>query len=212
LACDLQADVQQPLKAGRAEGILIVDSVKTQGIGRFFPSGWCYEEKLNYDALIDVQMKGVVNLAAKTISPSIAEANAKEKNRLLSFDSSASVRTAILRHCLVASMLEPALNKVYARIAFAQTYANQTALACALERYRLANGQFPETLDALAPRFIARAPNDVITGHPYKYHLAANGQFVLYSVGWNEKDDGGVPGAKLFAENEGDWVWQYASQ
>jgi hypothetical protein len=28
--------------------------------------------------------------------------------------------------------------------------------------------------------------------------------FVLYSVGWNEKDDGGKPGKRWL---EGDWVW-----
>jgi hypothetical protein len=78
-----------------------------------------------------------------------------------------------------------------------------------LERYRLANGQFPETLEALAPRFISRAPNDVITGQPYKYRRTDDGQFILYSVGWNEKDDGGVPGKTLFDLTQGDWVWSY---
>jgi len=37
-----------------------------------------------------------------------------------------------------------------------------------------------------------------------KYHRTAEGRFVLYSVGWNEKDDGGVPGKTGL---EGDWVW-----
>ena len=36
-----------------------------------------------------------------------------------------------------------------------------------------------------------------------------NGKFVLYSVGWNEKDDGGVPGKELFDPKDGDWVWQF---
>ena len=82
-------------------------------------------------------------------------------------------------------------------------------MACALERYRLANGQFPENLQALVPRFIAHLPNDVITGEPFKYRRAGDGRFVLYSVGWNEKDDGGVPGKTMFDETEGDWVWEY---
>ena len=96
--------------------------------------------------------------------------------------------------------------------AVSQTTANQAALACALERYRLANGQFPKTLDALTPQFIAHPPNDVITGQPYKYRLATNGQFILYSVGWNEKDDGGVPGKELFDKTQGDWVWEYPAE
>ena len=41
-----------------------------------------------------------------------------------------------------------------------------------------------------------------------------NGQFILYSVGWNEKDDGGaivLPGGKDHKRDltEGDWVWKY---
>jgi hypothetical protein len=40
------------------------------------------------------------------------------------------------------------------------------------------------------------------------------GQFVLYSVGWNEKDGGGVvvfeKGSSPSADiNQGDWVWRY---
>jgi hypothetical protein len=45
-----------------------------------------------------------------------------------------------------------------------------------------------------------------------KYHRTDYGQFALYSVGWNGKDDGGVV---VFRKNsngyvdvdKGDWVW-----
>jgi hypothetical protein len=33
-------------------------------------------------------------------------------------------------------------------------------------------------------------PKDAITGESYRYRRTDDGQFVLYSVGWNEKDDG----------------------
>ena len=75
-----------------------------------------------------------------------------------------------------------------------QTLANEAFLACGLERYRLAHGQYPDTLDALVPQFAEKLPHDIIGGQPLKYHRTADGQFVLYSVGWNEKDDGGVAG------------------
>jgi hypothetical protein len=55
-----------------------------------------------------------------------------------------------------------------------------------------------------------RLSNDVITGQPYKYRRTDDSQFILYSVGWNEKDDGGVPSQHgLFDDQEGDWVWAY---
>ncbi len=95
------------------------------------------------------------------------------------------------------------------RIAQAQTVVNEAAIACALEKYRLANGQFPANLESLAPKFISLLPDDVVSGEPYKYRRTDKGQFVLYSVGWNEKDDGGTPGKTLFDDKEGDWVWSY---
>jgi hypothetical protein len=42
----------------------------------------------------------------------------------------------------------------------------------------------------------------------------ADDSFVLYSIGWNEKDDGGMtPPAGSTGRpdaNAGDWVWQFA--
>jgi len=34
-------------------------------------------------------------------------------------------------------------------------------------------------------------PHDIITGQTLKYRLTANGQFLPYSVGWNQRDDNG---------------------
>ena len=69
------------------------------------------------------------------------------------------------------------------------------------------------TLDALAPSFIAAVPHDVIGGGPLKYRRTSDGLFVLYSVGWNEKDDGGVEGHRNGGSapdfESGDWVWRY---
>ena len=42
--------------------------------------------------------------------------------------------------------------------------------------------------------FIDKLPHDIINGDPLKYHRTDDGQFVLYSVGWNETDDGGIVG------------------
>jgi hypothetical protein len=99
---------------------------------------------------------------------------------------------------------------------FSQTRVNEAIVACALERYRLAQGQFPESMEALSPRFLQKIPHDIITGAPLIYRRTADGQFILYSVGWNEKDDGGKvvmtkanqPSPDL---TEGDWVWQYSA-
>ena len=98
------------------------------------------------------------------------------------------------------------------RIAYGQNAADMARVAIALERYRLVQGNYPEKLDALAPRFIESLPHDVIGGQPLKYHRTDNGQFALYSVGWNGTDDGGAvfpPEDSSFGNEsgKGDWVW-----
>ncbi len=86
-------------------------------------------------------------------------------------------------------------------VAHAQAAANLGQVACALERHRLAKGTLPETLEALVPSFIRRIPSDPIGGAPLKYTKTGTGHYKLYSVGWNETDDGGPLGKEF------DWVW-----
>jgi hypothetical protein len=232
LSCDFLAGLKEPLNAERACGIAAVDMARKSGIenlgddssdgkssesdktvvsliGRLMPSGWYDREKLNYCLLFDAQRKGDVDLGARIVSPSRVASNSDELMRQIY---NGNRLKALLHHRAIASMLLPSLNRVSAKSAAAQTAANQAALACALERYRLAHGKFPDQLEALTPQFISHPPNDVITGQPYKYRRTDDGQFVLYSVGWNEKDDGGVPGKTLFDQTQGDWVWQYPAK
>jgi hypothetical protein len=84
-----------------------------------------------------------------------------------------------------------------------------TRIACALERARRADGAYPETLEALAPKYIAALPHDIISGKPLRYRRAANKQFLLYSVGMNGADDGGAIGENPSARHQRDWVWRW---
>jgi len=88
--------------------------------------------------------------------------------------------------------------------------------AIALERHRLAHGEFPESLDALAPQFSAQVPHDIFGGQPLHYRRTDDGHFVLYSIGPNEKDDGGITGHRNGGSmpdfDSGDWVWRYPSK
>ncbi len=111
---------------------------------------------------------------------------------------------------LLAKLLLPALGKASAKSARMQTYVDAARLACALERFRLANGQLPDALAALAPRFIARIPNDVIDGQPLRYRKTPDGGYLIYSIGWNQKDDGGkieLTKSGAVDPQTGDWVW-----
>jgi hypothetical protein len=115
-------------------------------------------------------------------------------------------------HNGIALMLVPALVNVGRSFAFAQSSADLAHVACALERHRLAHGSYPDSLDTLTPQFIENIPHDLINGQPLHYHRTDDGQFILYSVGWNEKDDGGVVSLRESGSvdiEKGDWVWRY---
>jgi hypothetical protein len=105
----------------------------------------------------------------------------------------------------------PNLTKATQTLAHNQTLVNESQIVCALERYRLSHGEYPETLDALVPQFIEKLPHDIIGGQPLHYRRTEGGKFLLYSVGWNETDDDGQVGLKPDGSGDlekGDWVWK----
>lgn len=103
-------------------------------------------------------------------------------------------------------------SRAFQAFTYNQTRANQAQIVCALELYHLTHGEYPETLDALVPQFIETIPHDIIGGQPLHYRRADGGMFLLYSVGWNETDDGGVANDKANPPTTGDWVWQYPAK
>ncbi len=225
---DFVADLKPTFDAERAWGVGIIEFVKSTGqlsglddsnsgnesaleqLSRIVPSGWFDLEKVSYCRLFGLGLGETYDPASKRVFPIHSKSN--EQALDLEFRGRNPLDVIFVRHQVLSAMLLPALTAVVRKGATAQVTDDQAILACALERSRLATGQFPDALDALVPQFISQLPHDVITGNPYKYRLTKDGQFVLYSVGWNEKDDGGVPGKTLFDDKEGDWVWQYPPQ
>jgi hypothetical protein len=173
-------------------------------VAKFIPRGWYYLEQLNYCRIYQMQLGGTSDASQKRLFPERIQANTKELER----EFSGHGLKVFLHHKVVAALLLPALGNVTRKTAQAQTSVDQAVIACGLERYRLANGQFPEKLESLAPQFIPRLPTDMLTGEPYNYRRTEDGQFVLYSVGWDQKDDGGRPGRTMFDEKGGNWVWR----
>ncbi len=106
----------------------------------------------------------------------------------------------------IARFAIPNMNRAIETAACNQTMANQSVVVAALERYRLAHRVYPETLDALVPQFLEAVPKDIVGGQSLKYRRTIEGRFLLYSLGWNEKDDGGVAKPSSNA-SEPDWVW-----
>lgn len=78
--------------------------------------------------------------------------------------------------------------------------------AVALERYYLNQSTYPETLTELVPQYLPQLPIDPIDRKTLRYHRHQSDQFILYSIGANESDDGGEINKNY---NEGDWVWRW---
>lgn len=170
--------------------------------------------------LYDLQPRGWIyqNMAVNArLAHKFLEDTTKESREIVPHQvekSMAEVLTALERRScfnLLARIGLPNFPKAFQTLGRNQTSANQALVACALERYKLAHGQYPGTLDALVPRFLEKIPHDIIGGEPLHYRRADDGKFLLYSIGWNETDDGGVEPPKNKSGNpdleKGDWVW-----
>jgi hypothetical protein len=168
---------------------------------KFAPRGWFYQNLVTSAKLVQATIIGSLNLDTQLIDPSkTMRANKElEKNLARRWGSPFKV---------LAGIAIPNTSRALTTAARNQTLANQALVVCGLERCRRMHGEYPETLDALVPQFVEKLPRDIIGGQPLHYRRTADGKFLLYSVGWNETDDGGTPGKTWFDEKEGDWVWE----
>jgi len=219
---DFLRGMQHALDTERAAGITTIDWVKARQSGRrfqalgepdalangginslgffsFAPRGWWDMEKVSYARIFEKNLAPILaGLKTGTFVDVPGELHGDGLHR---------GPAAVWHHEVIASLLLPALDKVHRKAGMAQALADEVVVACALERARLADGRYPQSLAALTPRFLPQPRRDVMTGQPLIYRADANG-YVLYSIGWNQQDDGGRPGKTMFDDKDGDWVWQ----
>lgn len=110
------------------------------------------------------------------------------------------------RHgCLIIAQLLPVFVKMFPKAAQGQARVDATRLALALRLYRLDHGDYPATLDALAPNYLSKVPLDPFTNKPFVYKREGKGS-VVYSLGPNQRDDGGAFDPKN--RDAGDMPWR----
>jgi hypothetical protein len=86
--------------------------------------------------------------------------------------------------------------------------ATRTALA--VERYRADHSELPGSLDALVPGYLPSVPLDPWVEQPMRYR-AYDDSYVVYSVGRNFVDDGGMTSKRKWPNNttpELQWWWE----
>ena len=103
--------------------------------------------------------------------------------------------------------------KAAAKCARLQTNFDHARIAVALERHWLRHRAYPEKLDALVPESLDRLPHDLFDGQPMRYRREGGQGFVLWSIGFDGKDDNAAPlyfkGSGSVGEEMGDLVWRY---
>jgi hypothetical protein len=166
----------------------------------YVPRGWIYQNVSLLNRLFQENEIEVIDLKQSIVSPEKLQAAHKRMDREYE---------TIKAGNFIASIAYNGFEKAWRNVAQNQTAINEALIGCALERYRLAQGKFPDRLDVLAPDFLAKIPHDVINGEPLKYRLTDDGQYLLYSVAWNGKDDNGTPPSDYRNDEGVDWTWRF---
>ena len=168
----------------------------------FAPRGWVYQNMV-WVATLEQKPAELIDCTNQIISSRGLDDATREL-----FELSRHPRI----YTFLASLWVPDFSRAAQTLAHNQTLANEAQIVCALERYHLARGEYPEALEVLTPQFIEKMPHDIIGGQPFIYRATADGKFLLYSVGWNAKDDGGRASSPnqygWIDYTEGDWVWK----
>lgn len=164
------------------------------------PQGWV-DQNLASFAYLEEVLKESLDRRRQDIEPRRIDAVAPTIE--------AAVSERAFPYRLLLAIAIPNFSKAGRTTAYNHVMVLQGRIACALERYRLKQGGYPATLDALVPEFLGKLPLDPIGSQPFHYRLKGKANYVLYSVGWNEKDDGGVASPEPVAK-DGDWVWPYS--
>ena len=91
---------------------------------------------------------------------------------------------------ILVAMVFPAARRMQEAADRAEQVQNNLHLAFALAAYQRDHGSYPKKLDALAPKYLAKIPQDMFSGKPLIYRQSESG-YLLYSVGVNGKDEDG---------------------
>jgi len=95
-----------------------------------------------------------------------------------------------VRHPVITLMM-PALSKASVNRSVGRGVIDGAAVAIALQRWRRAHGEWPDSLEDLVPELLDDVPIDVFDHQPIRYRLDPQGPLV-WAVGPDGVDDGGT--------------------
>lgn len=161
----------------------------------FVPEGWADLAKAQYAQLIQDSAVDFFDRARRIVQPSVMIDVETELARIVS---SKRPRDHYLQTLL------PNFIKSYVIATRTQVRIDHARIAIAIERFYMRHGNLPGNFDELSPEFIEEVPRDPFGGKPYGYRVLSEGNYMIWSVGWNESDEDGLVSA---SRTDGDWVW-----
>jgi hypothetical protein len=108
----------------------------------------------------------------------------------------------------IVTFLLPAFEPIHRRALLAWARRDAAVIGLSCELYKSRHGRYPDELGRLAPEFLKDIPPDPFTGKPFVYRRKGEGEaagFIVYSVGDNLTDDGGV---KERSSGKDDIAWE----
>jgi hypothetical protein len=154
------------------------------------PRGWIRQNQASIASYLQLGIERLRRLATNTPPEGFASA-------LRDFNAAAAVEvnrigSETTAYNVFVKLLAPALDKALIKGVRAAQVSQMAATGCALERFRLKNGAYPNSLARLVPDFLGEPPRDLMDGQPLRYALTDDGLFRLWSVGPDGVDNGGA--------------------
>ena len=217
---DLLVDLRKVLRGERAVGIATFMKVREEGLGTLLQESpnadetepwwvaWIWNSLpdgsiLNGAASFAQMYQQVIDALDRPekLPNSIKELEedaARARRGFIGFTAAPLVATAV-----------PAMAGVVTRTMYCQAFVDMGVVACALARHQLREETLSKDLEALVPEFLAEPVVDVMSGNALHFRREGEREFSLWSVGWNQRDDGGSrePLMPKASWNIEDWVW-----
>jgi hypothetical protein len=136
---------------------------------RLFPTGWVYCNQIKTNQYFDTV---------------VAQADPSQRTISCDFESGErQIKAASKIRDYIFLAATPGYFSAALRVAAAEALVRQARTACALERYRLKHGAYPEKLDQLiSAKLLPALPRDPINNELMDYQLANDGRYALKSI------------------------------
>ncbi|KPJ62663.1 MAG: hypothetical protein AMS15_03160 [Planctomycetes bacterium DG_23] len=91
----------------------------------------------------------------------------------------------------VSTVFLPGMDRVATRVAEGDARSRLITTLFALRLFWMEKGHFPQSLEELAPQYLENVPLDPFDLNPLRYKKL-QGKWIIYSIGPDGKDDGGI--------------------